>query len=412
MYVFRSIKDIISSLSVGRELLSEMFGKRKALVYKYDQAVEILEENKLQGLIEKGVLTQNGNKLEIEDQFLSFFEQILEVNEEINISYINENIQQLKENINYFLQEDSENRKYKYLKSIKSSLKKIGRICLRNIVDLNRNIENTFKSEPNFKIKISKLKNYDVKRSDIGDLIKQTEQILVEDEITFFRTALDEELKQIVVELQGQLHEANHNLIEVQKQIIDFLNQVKYQSRVIEKLRQIKHLKDQFELEDKSNIREVLMQNNALVFESRSGFPVKLSLESLQDEEVYAIIKELNRKLKTGIKPQMAIAETISMDYLASESEEQEFVNIEEMKNNFMASGNHLFDFVLNYDYQKEVSKEEKLIYFCQLLSTYEEEMEINQEFAISGDTEFVIVYPKGTRGWQSQKGKRKFSKS
>ena len=396
MYTFRSIKDIISALAVGKDLLSEMFGKRKALVYKYDQAVEILDENKLQGLIEKGVITQNGNKLEIEDQFLTFFEQILEVNEEINTSYINENIKQLKENINYFLQEDNQNRKYKYLKTIKSSLKKIGRICLRNIVDLNRNIETTFKSEPNYKIKISKLKNYDIKRSDIGALIKQTEQILIEDEITFFRTALDEELKQIVVELQGQLHHANHNLIEIQKQIIDFLNQVKYQSRVIEKLRHIKHLKDQFELEEKSNIREILAQNKALLFEPRTGFPVKLSLERLHDVDVYSIVKDLNRKLKTGTKAKVAIADSIPEEYLATEIEQEDFVNIEEMKNNFMASGHHLFDFVLNYDYNKEVSREEKLIFFCQLLSTYENEMEIKEEFATSGETEYVIVYPKG----------------
>jgi hypothetical protein len=46
-----------------------------------------------------------------------FLKQVLEVNEEINTSYINENIQQVKQHINFYLQESNENRKYTYLKA-------------------------------------------------------------------------------------------------------------------------------------------------------------------------------------------------------------------------------------------------------------------------------------------------------
>jgi hypothetical protein len=255
MYGFNSIKELLNTLAWAGDLLTEMFGKRKSFSYKYDQATEIIDENRLNALIEKGLLTKNGPQVEIDDRFLAFFEEIMEVNEEINISYINENIRQLKETISYYLQENNEIRKYGYLKTVKRILRKIGPICLRNIVDLNRNIDDIFKLEPNYKIKISKLKNYDVRRKDIETLIEQTEKMLLEDELFFFKTALDEELKQITIELQSFLQDARHNLIETQKQIIDFLNQVKHQSRVIKKLRQIKYLKEQFELEEKSDFR-------------------------------------------------------------------------------------------------------------------------------------------------------------
>lgn len=264
MYGFNSIKELLNTLAWAGDLLAEMFGKRKSFSYKYDQASEIIDENRLNALIEKGVITQNGPFVEIDDRFQAFFEEIMEVNEEINISYINENIRQLKENINYYLQENNELRKYGYLKTVKKILRKIGPICLRNIVDLNRNIDDVFKLEPNYRIKISKLKNYDTRRKDIETLIEQTGKLLSEDEIFFFKTALDEELKQITVELQILLQDATHNLIETQRQIIDFLNQVKHQSRVIEKLREIKYLKDQFELEEKSDIRQQLHHNNAV----------------------------------------------------------------------------------------------------------------------------------------------------
>src|SRR6202011_2432721 len=109
-------------------------------------------------------------------------EQILEVNDEINTSYVNENIQQVKQNITFYLQENNEQRKYTYLKQVKAALRKIGRITLRNIIDLNRNIENAFKTEPNYKIKMSRLEAFDEKSRAILGLIEQTDRLVTEEE--------------------------------------------------------------------------------------------------------------------------------------------------------------------------------------------------------------------------------------
>jgi hypothetical protein len=220
MSTFNNIKELINTLSWSKELLIEMFEKRKSFVYKYDQAAELLEEERIETLVKKSVIRQNGTYLELDDQFLNFFEQILEVNEEISTSYINENIQQIKQYINFYLQENSEDRKYAYLKMIKSALRKIGRITLRNIIDLNRNIENTFKTEPNYTIKIAKLEAFDDKRRAIAGLIEQTEYLVTDEERTFFVTALDEELKQLVTQLRRNLTESRHNLIEHKNRLL------------------------------------------------------------------------------------------------------------------------------------------------------------------------------------------------
>ena len=58
---------------------------------------------------------------------------------------------------------------------------------MRNIVDLNRNIENAFKTEPSYKIKLSKLENHKLKLEAIQQMIVQTEMLLNEDAITFFQ---------------------------------------------------------------------------------------------------------------------------------------------------------------------------------------------------------------------------------
>src|SRR5258705_8878293 len=96
---FNSIRELLSTLSRGHKLLAEMFEKRKSLSYKYEYALDVLEGNQdvIQLLLSKNIIRQSGNYLELDDQFLKFFEEILEVNEEINTSYINENIKQVKD---------------------------------------------------------------------------------------------------------------------------------------------------------------------------------------------------------------------------------------------------------------------------------------------------------------------------
>lgn len=395
---FHSIRELLNTLSRGHKLLAEMFEKRKSLSYKYEYALEVLENNEdiIQLLLSKDIIRQNGTFLELDDQFLQFFEQILEVNEEINTSFINENIRQVKEEyMLYYLKANSENERYKYLKLVKSTLRKVGRITIRNILDLNRNIENTFKTEPNYKIKLLKLENHKLKLSAIQQLIEQTEKLILEDELTFFKTAADEELKLITIQLRLDLTDSRQNLIEARKQIIEYINQIKYQNKFIEKLRQIKYLKDQFEIKAKTNIVEIVLKSKATAFDPKPAYSLKLSMDGLSEEDVRKSIEKIYLRNKPGIKPFTQLAAGISSDYLNQETEIELTVNLDEIKNNFSASGNHLFDFIMNYRFQREVSFEERMTIYCQLISMFEEELEVSDNFNRYHQIEYAIVYPK-----------------
>ena len=392
---FQSVKDLINTLSWAKELLVEMFEKRKFFAYKYEHALAILEEDKVEMLCSKGLLRKNGDFLELDEQFQVFFEQVLEVNEEINTSYINENIQQVRQHINFYLKENNEQRKYTYLKQIKTALRKIGRITLRNVIDLNRNIENTFKTEPTYSIKIAKLESFDEKRRTIYSLIEQTERLVTDEELTFFANALDEELRHVVTELRGQLTECRHNLIETQKQIIEYLNQVKHQSRLLEKIKQVKYLKDQFELTSKTNLKSILSHKNDVVFESRPLYPLKLSLDYLVTDEGHLLIEKMSARLKQYKKPLLPVAESIASHDLLPGTEEEIFINLDEIKRGFMASNHHLHNYIMQYKYPREVSYEEKITLFCQMVSIYEQELNIMDVFQKDGQVEYAMVLPK-----------------
>ena len=134
---FNDIKELVNALNREEKLISEMFSKRKSIDYKLTDALELVDydENRIDFLIQRSVVRENAGILELDDLFLEFFEQVLDVNEEINLSYIDENIKNIKENIDYYLNESNENKKYAYLRFIKKTFRKIGVITLKSLVD-------------------------------------------------------------------------------------------------------------------------------------------------------------------------------------------------------------------------------------------------------------------------------------
>lgn len=226
-------------------------------------------------------------------------------------------------------------------------------------------------------------------------LIQQTEKLLSEDELTFFKTASDDELNEISNNLQLDLNEARHNLIETQKQIIDYINQIEHQGRVIEQIRHVKYLKDQFELKTKTNVNQVLGHNKDIFFETRTTFPVNPALDALQKDQIYEMILQMNRSKNITVKPEIEEAGAISTDYLKSHDSEQFFIDHETIKNQFVATRNNLFDFILKYEFSKTIEFPERVGLFCQILSQYEDELKLTNQYKNYKGVEYVIVLPK-----------------
>ena len=302
MNTFNDIKELVTALKREEKLISEMFSKRKSIDYKLSDALELVDyqESRIDLLIQKSVIRENGGLLELDGQFLDFFEQVLYVSEEINLSYIDENIRSIKENIVYFLNEPNESRRYTYLRFIKKTFRNMGLITLRSVVDLRRNIENTFKNEANYKIKQLKLESLDEKRTVVTNLIQQTLTLINEKELTFFNRALDEELSRIIIELKSQFVECSHNLIEIEKQIIDYLNQIKKQGKFLEKLRKLKYLKDNFTIEAETNIKQIISNKNQVIFETRTNQSINLSIDFSASTCEFSAIISSNYLLFSG----------------------------------------------------------------------------------------------------------------
>lgn len=408
MYIFRSIHEIINTVAAARGLLTEMFEKRKILSFRYSDALALLkdDENRLKLLIEKEVIHQNGNFVELDARFMDFFELLLEANEEINTAVIDENIEYLHELMDYYLKERIATRKASYVRNIKITFQKIARTTIRNIMNLQTSIDNAFKHEPTYLIKIAKLENLDKKRINIQQLIDTTENLILHEERQFFQQATDDELNRILLELRRELQLSAHSLIRAQQDIINYLNQIKSQVILVEKIRRVKYLQDQFELRAKSNLAEVLEREHSILLEGTAPSSFKLSINYLNTDEVRPIILKVMKNLQHRETIRSNEAGAFSDEDLASQSMYQETISLEETVGNYIqaqteamwkdatAQPEDLFSFLMRYPFRQEVSEEERTTLFCQIVSLYESQFRISEEFGIYKNYEYARIYP------------------
>lgn len=104
--------------------------------------------------------------------------------------------------------------------------------------------------------------------------------------------------------------------------------------------------------------------------------------------------KKLRYLFLVVLKP-LLLAGNISDEYLQTSVEEEIQINLEEVRNSFLASGNNLFDFVQGYSFEKELSFDEKVTVYCQLISLYENAFDISENFDTQNEIEYAMVYPK-----------------
>jgi len=397
MSTFRSIDELIRVIAREKVLLKEMFAKRKTLSFRYDYARSLVEykEERIRFLIEYGVIRDSEDCLEMTDVYLRFFEDVLDVNEEINVAVVSGIIGKLEELIQYFLIETNARRKSAYLKDIKGTMRQIAVMTLRNVIDLKRNIDNTYKNEPSWPIKKKKLESLDGKRAAISTMIRECETLFEEKERTFFAVAMDAGLNATVSDVRLQLREVYHNLLELDRQIITYLNLIEYQSRIVEKIRRVKYLSDQMILETQSDVVQRLLSTNPVWMEPRPVYRLKLSLDMLRNtDEGLQALKDAASGRRTG-SGRERLAPPLRSSDLEEKVKIQDTPDVAGIRNSFLASGGDLYSFVMECNCGMELSREERQVLFCQIASQFPDEFRFTDTMREDSDIEYQLITPK-----------------
>ena len=124
-----------------------------------------------------------------------------------------------------------------------------------------------------------------------------------------FFANMDIGMKQTISEVKDGLRDSAHGLIAITAQIIDYLNRIEYQSRLVKKVRQLKYLKDQFMIEESTDIKKMLADTNALWMERQPKYITRVSLDFLRnDDAALEILNNIRARFskKATIKSRLA----------------------------------------------------------------------------------------------------------
>jgi len=225
MKLFSNLSELLTRLHTERKLLHALFQARMKFDFRYEDALELVaNERNLRLLIDYGIVRQEGELLELEDTYQRFFEEILRLNENITSATGEESLQQLENNIDFYLKErDNPDSQRKYVNKIIRLLRNIVSQAANKTIELKRVINDTYRQERNYEIKRKKLEYNLSTIESIASLIRKTEKLIDERKEVLDIITPDERLSRLTIDVRIRFKEVFHSLIELEHTIRDYL---------------------------------------------------------------------------------------------------------------------------------------------------------------------------------------------
>lgn len=397
--MLNSLEQFINDLYFNKKLVNYLFENRKLNISLESIAdLPFFEAEKLNYLIENSILAQNADNISLDINLLEFFEDFLNISEQINTAYISDTVRDLESNIIFYTEETRTKEKETYLSKIKRYLKGIARNIKKEIIALKRNIDIVYKSEQNFKIKKKKLEDYRQKRNDIIELKLSIENLL-DSKIPILEAIGDMELNSIIVNVYRILEESFTYLIEIQQELIEYINKAQIYGEIFRKVQKLKHLKDHQEIKYKTDIHKVIARENGLILQSRKTFYYKVSQSFLQTDDGFSVIKKVAARNKQKGKVLLPSQEMIPEAYFDHTEDLEEIIDLSAVKKAFYQSGQDLFTFIINFQLEKPFTFEERVSIFCKMIAEFEDELIIREDLGSSRELNYALVYPGGHHG-------------
>lgn len=381
MFKFETVIEFISTLDKNKKLLSQLFDKRN-ISLRLGDVLDTVEEEQLRKLINSDLVSidDSDNFISLDESLIEFFEAFLNVQTTIDVGKASGIIDNIKENIQYYLDEKRKYKQKEYLQAIKKELKKANKVLIQQIRLLHINIEQVYKTETNLKIKLAKLKKFRTQRGIIQKTHTELDRILKGD--IFFRKVIDAELQIIVINLRQALVITTQNLLNIQHNVIDYLNKAKQQNASYEKLQLVKSLRDKADLRAKSNFETILENENVLFFTDNISIRTRLSLPFLQIDEGQKVILKADKHRKHKRKMILKLAQPIDNHFFEDTEALEHYINIKQLKNTYEAQGGDLFTFIQSHDFGHPVAYRNRINLFCKMISLFDNDFIISDEMS------------------------------
>lgn len=369
-----NVKDLLSNLYHNRGVVELLFGQRDHVTVNELLGRDDITEEQYRKLVSLDILYEYENVVSLNDAVVAMFEDFMEIGE-VTPGFINDYINELKRHIRFY----QEAREMRFLRSIKKYLKRINTTLTREIIKLQKNVDDTYKNESNYRIKLQKLEDYREKRDTIIEFIRQTTSI-VDETRNLFNITNDTELFGIVSALKASLIENLDFLIEIQTDITDFINKIQYQLDVYKKAQRLKEVKDHGTLHYKTNFREVVSNINTLKYNGHKTPKTKIPIDFLYSDDGHVLCKRIAEKYKITRLMVRGLADKMAGNFKDKGLEQQIKLDTEKLVERFLNQSKlNLFEYLMDYKFPKaigNVSFEERLSLFVEIAMEYQNQLD------------------------------------
>jgi len=366
-------KEILSLLYHNRDVVDFLFGNRDSVTVNELLGREDISSEQYQKLVAHDVLYEHQQVVGLNDAVIAMFEDFMEIGE-VTPSFINDYINELKRNIRYY----QEGNEYRFLRSIKKYLKRIGGSISKEIIKLQKNVDDTYKNEGNYRIKLQKLEDYRLKRDTIIEFINRADEVIDETR-KLFELTNDLELYGIVSSLRNILIENLDYLIEIQTDITDYINKIQFQLDVYKKVQRIKEVKDHGQLHYKTNFKEVVLGLNPLGFNGVKAPRTKISTEFLYTDDGHMLCGRVAEKYKITRLMARRLADKLPANFKDHRVESFVKLDTQTLLEKFIKQPKNLFEFLMDFKFPKSlgvVSFEERVTLFVEISMEYDKQLD------------------------------------
>jgi len=368
-----NIHDILTQLYYNRNVVEYLFAHRDQVSVNQLMAYTNISVEQYQKLISLELIYEYEGMVFLSDPVIALFEEFMEVGD-VTPGVIRDLIHELQRNISFY----QEFHEVRFLRGIKKYLKRIHSSISREIIKLQKNVDETYKNEANFRIKIQKLEAFREKRDTIRDFIKKTENILEEVRKIFILSG-DSELYNIMMMLKAGLIENMDYLIEIQTDITDFINKIRYQLDVYLKVEKLKEIKDQGNLYFRTNFREIVEQQKPLRLNGIRGPRTRISVDFLYTDEGYALTRKIAQQYKISRMMLRGLAERMPLDFKNKQVDRQIKLDVSHLVDKFLNQRKkNLFLFIMESKFPESagtVSFEDRLSLFVEIAMEHQRKL-------------------------------------
>jgi len=383
MIIDKNISDIISIQNSCKEIIQELYTyeSRPSDIVRDSYRSSKLDEAIRFEIIEYDEFTE---ELSLSADTTEYYESRLGQNRQTNLGLVGDKLAKLEKELGFYNQRvKSSEPTDKEIKAIYNLLSQIPPLLKHNLRAIASNSIFAFKSEPNFDIKMEKLK---ISKDEIEELMQATyacDKFIV-DQHYFFKSMDNYKINSVILRFKRESITLEKSFIKLFDDIKHFINQSIKDGKLIKKLQKLKELKDDKKLLSSTNIEEVSAKQNAI---SKS-----IKLKKLHpDDQVYNYLETLRKiiSLREIALEDSRVDSDLKYDVDEVSSVERKLYNYQKLNREFLSQDEELMTFLIH----KEIDESRLLGVFVRMLKNYSDKYEVDADkFVKYNNREFVEV--------------------